>query len=83
MAGFVAGHDAADGLEVRIASPLRQAGHVAVGDAGRPLLEGRIDEAFVGVLGSLRVEAIAQQVLDRRLDGAHIDATGEKEVLVE
>ncbi|CAA7394029.1 unnamed protein product [Spirodela intermedia] len=68
VALLVGGDGAADLRQLCLSPLLGQPRRVAVGDEGRPLLEGRVDEA---------------QVLDRLLDLAHVHSSGEVEVLVE
>ena len=56
---------------------------VTVADLRRALLEGGVDEAQVGVVLGLGVHSGANQVLNCHLDGAHVDAAAEVQVLVE
>lgn len=83
MSTFVSGNLGTYTLEVGGTVLFGQFAHVTVGYFGGPLLEGRVEEAAVGVLARSGVESGGDEVLDGDFDGAHVALAREVEVFVE
>ena len=83
MARLVAGDLPADPGEVLVPLLGGELAHIAVGDPRRSFLESRVDQCRTVVALVPRIESVADQVMDRPLDGPHVHPAREPEVGVE